>query len=74
MKNPVRGVRATIENLISRIQWLCHRFQRFVMFWILFAIIMSPAFAGFEMCLFLEGKNADDADEQDLTQVFIFYF
>jgi hypothetical protein len=27
---------------------------------------MPPAFAGFEMCLFLEGKNVDDADEQDI--------
>ncbi len=40
-----------------------------------FAIIMSPAFAGFEMGLSLpvEGKrkDADDADEQDLTQIFI---
>ncbi len=27
-----------------------------------FAIIMPPAFAGFEMCLSLERKNADYAD------------
>jgi len=65
MKNPVRGVRATIENPIIKIQWLCHRFQRFRIFYTSFATIMSPAFAGFEIGLSLERKNADDADEQD---------
>ena len=31
-KNPVRGDRATIENLTIKIQWLYHRFQRFMIF------------------------------------------
>jgi len=48
-ENPVRGDRATIENPTIKIQWLCHRFQRFMMFCFSFAIILSPALAGFEI-------------------------
>ena len=56
-ENPVRGVRAIIENLIIKIQWLCHRFGRFMMFRISFAIIMSPAFAGLVYIIFTTLKN-----------------
>ena len=31
-ENPVRGDRAIIENPTIKIQWLCHRFQRFMIF------------------------------------------